>query len=541
MRDVTVADLLVLPALEAAELIGAAGRSRRVSMVVAGTSVRQVAELPPGALVVFNREQLEVEDISADIVLRRGLQADIAGIIAEAPPRAAVPLATRRLAEKWNMPLLLLPRVHSTSLAAELDPHVRVPTVAAAATLADSINRLVATTGSPDELVEALQAGLDMPAAIVDARWRIVHGQMGPGFQAGWFADQILEGTTTSRLIDVGDGSGVFVMPAVASPARSGNLWFAVALTAAGAAMIDMVASVLRVAAISFGAHLAAEELRAEREDTTRSLLLTEILDQGDQPSASTVQRATAAQWRLFGWHLAVEIRIRQTPGTQPLRGVRTTLREALARQQIRAPLVPRPDGFAFWLTGEVNPGPAPIARLGSAVRRTIMDVEREVPGLRLCAGIGSAGQGPSGIGRSLQAAHDAAMLAHTRDVAGAVEHIDPLSIKRMLVGWYAQESLQEIASGLLEPLRAADRSGELVHTLRCYLDSESSITTTAAILGLHRNTVQNRLHRIRELLQADLERPDERLAVHLAVRTAESHARDSSGRGRPRVVGSGG
>ncbi|HEY7815237.1 MAG TPA: helix-turn-helix domain-containing protein, partial [Nakamurella sp.] len=132
------------------------------------------------------------------------------------------------------------------------------------------------------------------------------------------------------------------------------------------------------------------------------------------------------------------------------------------------------------------------------------------------------------GIGRSLEAAHDAAMLAHTRDVIGAVEHIDPLSIKRMLIGWYAQESLQEIASGLLEPLREADRSGELVRTLRCFLDSESNVTTTAAILGLHRNTVLNRLRRIRALLQADLDRPDERLAVHLAVRTADSHGRDA-------------
>lgn len=524
---VTLRDLLVLSAMAGAEVIGGpAGLEKRISMVAAGTSLRQVADLPQGALIVFNREQLAVEDIAADVVLRRALGAGIAGIIAEAPSRARVPLATRRLAEKWGIALVLLPRVHSTSLAAELDPHVRVPTVAAAATLQDSINRLAATAGSPDQLVGALRDGLGMPVAIVDARWRLVHGDIGPALDDPGLASQILEGITTPRAVPADDGE-VLVVPAVASGASSGNLWFVVALTAGAPAMADVATAAVRVAVISFGAHLAAEALRAEREDATRSLLLTEILDQGDQPSASTVQRATAAQWRLFGWHLAVEVRIRQSPAVHPLGGIRAALREALGRQQIQAPLVPRPGGFAFWLTREVNPPPSAVSRLSAGVRRAIIDLEREVGGLSLCAGIGSAGQGPSGLGRSLEAAHDAAMLAHTRDVTGAVEHIDPLSIKRMLVGWYAQESLQEIASGLLEPLRDADRSGELVRTLRCYLDSESSITTTAAILGLHRNTVLNRLQRIRALLQADLDRPDERLAVHLAVRTADSHGLD--------------
>jgi hypothetical protein len=526
---VTLRDLLKLPELSDAEVVGGtAGQDKRISMVVAGTSLRQVAELPAGALIVFNREQLAVEDIAADVVLRRGLGAGIAGIIAEAPSRARLPLATRRLAEKWGIALVLLPRVHSTSLAAELDPHVRVPTVAAAATLQDVIGRLVATSGNPDELVSALSDGLKLPVAVVDARWRVVHGDLGTAIDSVLSAGQLLEGTTTSRVVHGAGGVEVLVLPAVAAAASGGNLWFAVVLGAGAAPMSDMVAAALQVAAISFGARLSVQALHSEREDATRSLLLTEILDQGDQPSASTVQRATAAQWRLFGWHLAVEVRVRQGPTVQPLGGVPAALREALAHQQIRAPLVPRPGGFAFWLTREVNPAPSTIARLSSAVRRAILEIERDVPGLSLCAGIGAAGQGPSGIGRSLEAAHDAAMLAHTRDVTGAVEHIDPLSIKRMLIGWYAQESLQEIASGLLEPLRQADRSGELVRTLRCYLDSESSVTTTAAILGLHRNTVLNRLQRIRALLQADLDRPDERLAVHLAVRTADSHGPDA-------------
>jgi len=77
---------------------------------------------------------------------------------------------------------------------------------------------------------------------------------------------------------------------------------------------------------------------------------------------------------------------------------------------------------------------------------------------------------------------------------------------------------LQDIATALVAPLLAADPRGDLVRTLRCYLDHESNTTTTAAVLGLHRNTVLQRLARIRALLRADLNRAEERLAVHLAV-----------------------
>jgi len=106
---------------------------------------------------------------------------------------------------------------------------------------------------------------------------------------------------------------------------------------------------------------------------------------------------------------------------------------------------------------------------------------------------------------------------------------MDPLSIRRLLVGWYSYGPLQEIATALVQPLLAADPAGELLRTLRCYLDHQSSPTTTAAVLGVHRNTVTYRLTRIRELLRADLDQPDERLAVHLAVHAAATLRRAGS------------
>ena len=55
--------------------------------------------------------------------------------------------------------------------------------------------------------------------------------------------------------------------------------------------------------------------------------------------------------------------------------------------------------------------------------------------------------------------------------------------------------------------------------TLAAYLDEQGSIVKTAQRLHLHRNAVANRLRGITELLDVDLDDPDQRLALQLACR----------------------
>lgn len=499
---------------------GPASLGREVSMVVPGVAMAQLAELPPGALVVFDRAQLQVEEITTDLVLRRAVAGQLSGVVAEVPPRE-LPLSTAWLAEKFGIGLVLLPTVRAATLAAALDPHVRVPVIAAATALQRTIRAITTGADTPTALVFALQQGLGLPATLVDLEGRTVHGtEFDPDpmvlatIRGGPATEQ------ASRSLVITDESGVptVLTPAAAHWPGGGNMWFVVRLTHTTSVTADMAIAATQVASIAYAGHLATGALTAEREGTRRAVLLTEILEQGDEPSAQTVERAATMQWRLHGWHLAVQVLVKQSRGALTQAGVRGALEESLAAQGVPARLVNRPGGWAFWATYDANPDPVQTRTLLGVVRRALLDVERITPGLLLCAGIGSAEQGAAGIRRSLQSAQDTALLARTRDTAAAVEHIDPLSIKRMLLGWYAQRPLQSIATSLVQPLLSADPSGELLHTLRCYLDHESNTSTTAAILGVHRNTVLHRLSRIHGLLLADLDKPEERLAVHLAL-----------------------
>jgi PucR family transcriptional regulator, purine catabolism regulatory protein len=317
------------------------------------------------------------------------------------------------------------------------------------------------------------------------------------------------------------DDGVVALQPLVLSPSGPANLWLVARLPPAGSAFVEQARQALGIGAWAFTSYLATQSLAAEQQSRQRALLLTEILEHAESPPRRTVERATAVGWRLSGWHTAIHVAVNQPAGRSRPADLRERIEEALARNDLPASLVDRPGGWVFWTTSDAEPEAHQGLALTRAVRRALLSEERDRLRLRLCAGIGRPHPGTGGLKQSLHEAQQASMLARTQERAGAVEHIDAMSLKRLLLGWYASGPLREAAADLLAPLWAADDSGELVRTLGTYLDHESSTTTTAIVLGVHRNTVLHRLDRARALLPVDIARPDERLVVHLATRVA--------------------
>jgi sugar diacid utilization regulator len=238
------------------------------------------------------------------------------------------------------------------------------------------------------------------------------------------------------------------------------------------------------------------------------------------------LEQATAAGWRLGGRHTGVHVRAR---GRTAQAVVLDRLREALTAHGIDVDPIPDTDGWSLWTTDDVATKETAAADEGAAVSRAVrhalLAVERDLPGTRLCAGIGTADDGAAGLRHTLHEARRASQLAAARNVPGAVEHIGTNNVKRLLSNRYLTSMQLDLAHQLLRPLVAADASGQLVHTLSCYLDNESSATATATALGVHRNTVLQRLDRIRSLLTVEFNDADERLALHLATRLVQSDA----------------
>src|SRR5690348_11369337 len=132
------------------------------------------------------------------------------------------------------------------------------------------------------------------------------------------------------------------------------------------------------------------------------------------------------------------------------------------------------------------------------------------------------------GVGRDGGEARTA--LAQARgsgawDVPFPFDASDPDGLVRELAGSPAG---QASAAGLLAPLvKLGDaKAATAIETLRVYLDCWGSLSRSGAALHLHPNAVAHRMKRIRALLAADLDDPDERLALQIACRARDRATR---------------
>jgi purine catabolism regulator len=92
------------------------------------------------------------------------------------------------------------------------------------------------------------------------------------------------------------------------------------------------------------------------------------------------------------------------------------------------------------------------------------------------------------------------------------------LSVYRLLMQIEHNPELVAFQEETLGALLAYDGGLELIHTLEAYFEHNGNLSQTAEALYVHRNTLIYRMERIAEITGLDLDRPDTRLAVQLAL-----------------------
>ncbi len=150
-----------------------------------------------------------------------------------------------------------------------------------------------------------------------------------------------------------------------------------------------------------------------------------------------------------------------------------------------------------------------------------LRDAARALPGPRLA--IGTAGAAPqlAAVHAELDNARYAAEVAAAIPAFGRAADWGEL-------GSYAlfqylprdQAAPERICRGITALL--TERSGMYEATVRAYLDCGANAQQTAALLHIHRTTLYWRLARVADLLAVDLNRGDDRLKLHLALKLAE-------------------
>ncbi|WP_319402346.1 PucR family transcriptional regulator ligand-binding domain-containing protein [uncultured Anaeromusa sp.] len=146
-----------------------------------------------------------------------------------------------------------------------------------------------------------------------------------------------------------------------------------------------------------------------------------------------------------------------------------------------------------------------------------------EKPGYgNIYAGVGRNQSGIMNLARSYQQALAAVQMAKQRHWTKAFYR--ELGIYKLLLSGEQKMVLQELYEETLGRLAAYDavHSTDYLEVLRCYLEQDGSVQAVAKLTYVHRNTINYKLKKIRELTGCDLAGSEDRLQLMLALKIKE-------------------
>lgn len=161
-----------------------------------------------------------------------------------------------------------------------------------------------------------------------------------------------------------------------------------------------------------------------------------------------------------------------------------------------------------------------PIAAARALADDILAEGHRENPEARLAIGIGSLAARVSGWRASYREAVQAADLAQ-RLKADTPLYIGDMGIYTFLAHPDYRDDLIALRDSTIGNLIGYEerQRADLLLTLEAFFQAHGNHTQTAELLNVHRNTLTYRMNRIAEITGLDLNQPDVRLAVHLALK----------------------
>lgn len=479
--------------------VGAAGALARVELI-ADVRAPVPTELQ-GALLTVTGE-IDRNDWHLDVLIRRAAAGGATGLLIG----GTEPIGTAAAVVADRLAVPVLGADDPVMSAVGLRVHLAQPELDRArwiTAVADAVER---AGESVDAVVAATAAAIQRSVWLVDAGGHVVAGQASDPADA-----PPADGDLTVLLTRPDATTTGWVVHEVTTDHPRGAYLM---LRRGDHDALGPARAALSVLAVAVAGRLAVQRLSSERDARQRMSLLAELLQPGGPVEPQLPRRMLEQGWRLDGYHEGIRIDV---PAAADPVALRPEVLRAFTDAGIPAQVVEQGAGWAAWCTFTDPPTPKQREAHTAAVRRVQWLLRARLPTVM---GVGSLQPGPQGLVRSLGEAGDAAKIAVTRTAGGHLVQVDRLGLSQLLLAWTRTETFGPAAASLLTPLQDEPA---LLATLTAYLEAQSSIAETAAILGVHRNTVTARIAKAVELLGVDLRDPDERLAVQLACRSVQA------------------
>jgi purine catabolism regulator len=246
-------------------------------------------------------------------------------------------------------------------------------------------------------------------------------------------------------------------------------------------------------------------------QDQMRAAFLDELLASEVADEAAWIKRGETLGFALDAPHAAWVIEIQNVPDWP------TPLLQFVEEQRLTLPISQRNEGTViFW--------PSESAKSARSQKLTaVAFAERmlaSTPHAHIHIGIGRPAAGPSEWLRSLQQARESWRIGKTWQ-ASPVTYFGDLGLYKLLTSLGGSSEAARFFRKTVQPIVDHDenRNSELVSTLEAFFSCHGNLSQTAAKLHIHRNTLAYRIDQISTITRLDLNDPDARFALQLALK----------------------
>jgi purine catabolism regulator len=185
--------------------------------------------------------------------------------------------------------------------------------------------------------------------------------------------------------------------------------------------------------------------------------------------------------------------------------------------RQLRVPFSKREEGLLlFWPSDNPKSG----RDLKAVATELVERLQALHPKSRIVIGIGRPAAGPAQWLQSLQQARESWRLGKDWQ-ASPITYFGDLGLYQLLTALGGNPEAARFFRRTLGRLISHDdnKNAELVETLEAFFECHGNLSQAANRLHIHRNTLTYRLERIAAITQMDLDDPDARFSLQLALK----------------------
>jgi purine catabolism regulator len=242
----------------------------------------------------------------------------------------------------------------------------------------------------------------------------------------------------------------------------------------------------------------------------------------GDLLSAMLHQTLSTRDARLWARNMGLDLgqqhtalRLAWEAPAPSLRRLETLVNGEVARSGLRA-IVSSVSAEVICICQSPRQAGRPTAAI--ALAQEVVDLAaKEFPAAVVRCGIGTPAGDLGDWQLSFRQAGQALDMARRLGERKPLYYME-LSVYRLLMQLEDHPDLKAFLRETLGPILAHENADEFLNTLEEYFAHNANLSQTAEALFIHRNTLTYRLERIASISRLDLDNPDTRLAVQLAL-----------------------